>query len=236
MFFSVARETAMKKNIKMQTNDLCFFYGEKVVLCDLNSSFAANSLTAVVGPSGSGKSTFLSALNRLWEEIPGARVTGTVELNLKGKFVDIRDPCLAVQKLRSLVGMVFQTPNPLPMSIFKNIAFPLKLHGLADKQTLAGRVENALKTVWLWDEVKDRLSESALKLSGGQRQRLCMARALMLEPEVLLMDEPTSSLDPKATAVIEELLLRLKERCTLVVVSHCRNQVERIADSVVEFG
>ncbi len=159
---------------------------------------------------------------------------GHVEIFLKGSPIDIYGPAVPVPELRRMVGMVFQKPNPLPMSIYRNIAFPLKLAGIKDKEMVRERVETSLKHAFLWDEVKDRLTGDARGLSGGQQQRLCIARALIVEPEVLMMDEPTSSLDPRAVGIIEELIGTLKEQCTLLVVSHQGDQVSRIADLVLE--
>lgn len=170
------------------------------------------------------------ALNRLWEEIEGCKISGKVFMNLNGQNTNIYDPTLPVLELRRKVGMVFQQPNPLPMSISKNIAFPLHLSHINNKKVINNSVEAALRKVSLWDEVKDRLNDDGRLLSGGQQQRLCLARALVLNPEVLLLDEPTSSLDPEASAAIEELLLALKTKCTLVMVSHYQDQIQRIAD------
>ena len=186
-----------------------------------------------MGPSGIGKSTFLTTLNRLWENIPEAKMQGSVQIKCNGTFHDIYDRSFSGSGLRRLVGTVFQTPNPLPMSIYKNIAFPLKLAGESDKDLIADKVEKALERAYLWQEVKDRLGDDAMTLSGGQQQRLCIARSLVLEPEILLLDEPTSSLDSDAAAVIEKLLLSLKTTCTLIVVSHYLDQVSRIADRVL---
>ena len=224
----------MEPPVKIRINSLSFCYNGRKVLCDTSVSFSKNTITAIVGPSGTGKSTFLMTLNRLWEELPNCSLQGTVEIRFNGVFSNIYDKDYAVDKLRRQVGMVFQTPNPLPMSIFKNVAFPLQLAGERDKGMIHARVEEALLKVRLWDEVKDRLSENALSLSGGQQQRMCIARAMILQPEILLLDEPTSSLDHKATETIEQLLLQLKQSCTVLVVSHYLDQVKRIADRVVE--
>lgn len=219
----------MENQTKIEIDRLCFHYGRLQVLHNVTARFRENTITAIVGPSGQGKSTFLKTLNRLWEGTPDARLSGSIRIRFDGKFCDIYHPEFSVARLRRKVGLVFQQPNPLPMSIYKNVAFPLKLAGVNIKQA-AGRVEQALKDGFLWDEVKDRLSADARLLSGGQQQRLCIARALILEPEVLLLDEPTSSLDERAGMVIEDLLCNLKSRCTLLVVSHHRDQVKRIAD------
>ena len=226
----------MTDDTKIRVTDLRFSYRDRTILKDVTVSFAGNSITALTGPSGVGKSTFLMSLNRLWENVPGANMTGAVEIKLKGEFRDVYARAMAVTELRKMVAMVFQTPNPLPMSIRKNIAFPLKLAGETNREVVACKVEHALKMANLWDEVQDRLDDDARTLSGGQQQRLCIARALILEPEVLLLDEPTSSLDQASTAVIEELLVGLKERLTILVVSHYLEQVVRISDRVVRFA
>lgn len=224
----------MDNMIKIKITHLHFSYNDHYVLKDLTAEFQENSITAIVGPSGTGKSTLLMTLNRLWEGIPNAKMKGRIEIRFDGIFVNIYDRHYPLFKLRKQVGMVFQTPNPLPMSIYKNIAFPLKLAGYKKSDGIAESVEQALRDVYLWDDVKDRLSENALGLSGGQQQRLCMARALILQPDILLLDEPTSSLDAKAGEVIEELLQIIKSRCTILVVSHYLAQVKRIADNVME--
>jgi phosphate transport system ATP-binding protein len=224
------------ENIKIRVADLTFSYRGRRILNDVSVDFAANRITALTGPSGVGKSTFLTTLNRLWENIPDARMKGRVEIKLQGKFRDVYARDLSVTELRKQVAMVFQTPNPLPMSIRKNIAFPLKLAGEKNREVISSKVENTLKMANLWEEVKDRLNDDARNLSGGQQQRLCIARALVLEPEVLLLDEPTSSLDQASTTVIEELLTGLKDRLTILVVSHYLEQVIRISDRVVEFA
>ncbi|MDY6909616.1 MAG: phosphate ABC transporter ATP-binding protein [Thermodesulfobacteriota bacterium] len=220
--------------VKIRVEGLTFRYGARTVLRDVNAAFFEGALTAVVGPSGRGKSTFLLALNRLWEEVPGADARGRVWVRLDGGERLVSDPSFPITELRRRVAMVFQVPNPLPMSIFKNVAFPLKVMDRRDKRVVAELVEDALRRAFLWDEVKDRLHEDARGLSGGQQQRLCIARALAAQPDVLLLDEPTSSLDARAAGVIEDLLLTLKRRCTLVVVSHDLEQVQRLADRAYE--
>jgi len=219
----------MKPKIKIK--DLCFYYNGRTVLDNISIEIAENRITAVTGPSGQGKSTLLMSLNRLWESIEGARAEGKIEINFDGKFQNIHDPGYRVSELRRRVGMVFQVPNPLPMSISKNILFPLKLKGEDKNREAPFRVETALKRAFLWEEVKDRLNEDARGLSGGQQQRLCIARALILNPGVLLLDEPTSSLDDISSGMIEELLLEVKKDCTLLLVSHYLDQVKRIADT-----
>ncbi len=226
----------IKNTEKIRVNGLNFYYGKRHILKDLTVHFEKNSITALAGPSGAGKSTFLITLNRLWENIPGARMTGRVEINLRDTWQDIYRRDLSVTDLRRRVTMVFQTPNPLPMSILRNVMFPLKLAGNNDRETVYSMAKKALEMAYLWYEVKDRLNDDARTLSGGQQQRLCIARTLVLEPEILLMDEPTSSLDRTATAIIEELLLELKNSFTIIVVSHYLDQVRRVADRVVTFS
>ena len=218
-----------QSNIAIQVRNLCFDYLHRRVLDSINIDIPQNAISAIVGPSGQGKSSFLYALNRLWEEIPGARVTGQVHIRFDNHLVDIASPDCDLYDLRRHVGLVFQAPNPLPMSIWKNIAFPLRLAGIKNKGEIECRVEAALKQSFLWDEVRNRLQDDARHLSGGQQQRLCIARALILEPNILLLDEPTSSLDPRACETIERLLLELQTSRTLVVVSHYQDQVRRIA-------
>lgn len=220
-------------NIKIAIENLNVFYPKKQVLRDVNVLFPEKSITAIVGPSGCGKSTLLMIINRLLDSVPHARVEGKVRIRLnRGRWLDVRKLKEAeLPALRRRVCLVFQHPNVLPMSIFKNLAFPLRLLGLRESK-IKERVRKALHDVSLWDEVKDRLNSPASELSGGQQQRLCLARALVLEPEVLLLDEPTSFLDEAAAQKIESLLISLKNECTVVVVSHYLDQVKRLADHV----
>lgn len=220
----------MENKTKIKVRNLSFYYNSSVVLEDINIDINQNGITSITGPSGQGKSSFLTVLNRLWENIDGAKATGRVEINFGNGFDNIYRINQSLPRLRQKVGMVFQTPNPLPMSIYKNIAFPLKLIGEKNKQTISQKVKTALERAFLWEEVKNRLSDEASLLSGGQQQRLCIARALILEPQVLLLDEPTSSLDETSVTVIEKLLLELKSNCTIIMVSHYMDQVKRIAD------
>jgi phosphate transport system ATP-binding protein len=219
---------------KIQLANLSFYYGDRRILASVNAGFSEHAIKAIVGPSGQGKSTLLTVVNRIWEEIPGARVDGRVEIRFEDKWIDICTNGYPVNRLRRKVAMVFQEPNPLPMSIYKNAAFPLKLAGEKDRQAIEAKVHAALARAFLWDEVKDRLAADARTLSGGQQQRLCIARALVLEPEVLLLDEPTASLDAKAAGVIETMLAGLKSHCTILMVSHYLDQVQRVADCVME--
>jgi phosphate transport system ATP-binding protein len=208
------------------TRDFDLWYGAHHALKRVTLDVPVHSVTAIIGPSGCGKSTLLRSFNRMNDLIPGVRVRG--EVRVAG--LDAYAPATDVVELRRRVGMVFQRPNPFPKSIFDNVAFGLRLIGRRDRAELEARVEAALRQAALWDEARDRLSRSALALSGGQQQRLCIARALAVEPEVLLMDEPASALDPTATARIEELVLQLKERYTIVVVTHNMQQAARISD------
>lgn len=224
--------------VKVRTRDLNVHYGSVHALKDVSVEIEANSVTAVIGPSGCGKTTFLRVLNRL-VDLDGARVTGKVFLDGEDIFNGVD-----VTSLRRRVGMVFQQPNPFPMSIYDNVAFGPRIHGIRDKKRLDSIVEASLRKAALWSEVKDRLQESALRLSGGQQQRLCIARALAVQPEVILMDEPCSALDPVSTARIEALIKELKREYTLVVVTHNMHQAARISDhtafflngELVEFG
>jgi phosphate transport system ATP-binding protein len=217
---------APERTIKMETKDLQLFYGQKQALKGISTRLAANSITALIGPSGCGKSTFLRCLNRMNDLIENVRIEGEVTLegqNVYAKGVD-------VVELRQRVGMVFQKPNPFPMSIFDNIAYGPRLHGIKRKSELEEIVETGLKGAALWDEVKDDLKKSALALSGGQQQRLCIARTLATQPDVILMDEPCSALDPISTLKIEELMRELKERFTIVIVTHNMQQAARCSD------
>jgi len=228
--------TMTDSDIKIRLNEMGFFYGSKPIFTGLQAAFKACRITAIVGPSGQGKSTLLSVFNRLWEEIPGARLTGEVKIRLEDRWLDIHSEACPVSWLRRKVGMVFQEPNPLPMSIYKNVAFPLKLAGVKDSTIIEAKVYSALQQAFLWDEVKDRLNADARILSGGQQQRLCIARALILNPEILLLDEPTASLDTRACEVIENLLLALKTNCTILMVSHYVDQVRRVADCTIKLA
>jgi phosphate transport system ATP-binding protein len=223
----------MENPISIKIRNLYFYYNTNCILEDVHVDIYQNSITSITGPSGQGKSSFLMVLNRLWENIDGATATGTVELDFGNGFQDIYHKKYSVSALRRKVGMVFQTPNPLPMSIYNNIAFPLKLVGEKNKKSVARKVQTALERTFLWEEVKHRLSDDARLLSGGQQQRLCIARALISEPCVLLLDEPTSSLDEISVNVIEQLLLQLKNSCTIIMVSHYMDQVKRIADQTL---
>lgn len=220
--------------------DLCLWYGNHQALKNINIDIPEKSITALIGPSGCGKSTFLKTLNRMNDLIPGVKIEGQVRY----KEQDIFEPSMDVNELRREIGMVFQKPNPFPMSIYDNIAYGPRTHGVRNRAKLDEIVERSLRSTAIWDEVKDRLKKSALGLSGGQQQRLCIARALAVEPEVLLMDESTSALDPISTSKIEDLACELKDRYTVVMVTHNMQQAARISDNtaffllgeLVEFG
>ena len=224
----------------MTAKDLSLWYGDNKALKDINIAIPEKSITALIGPSGCGKSTFLKTLNRMNDLIPIVKINGEVCYNGHNIF----DKDVDVNELRRDVGMVFQKPNPFPMSIYDNIAYGPRTHGITSKVKLDEIVEQALRDAAIWDEVKDRLKKNALGLSGGQQQRLCIARALAVEPKVLLMDEPTSALDPISTSRIEELALQLKEKYTIIIVTHNMQQAVRISDNtaffllgeLVEFG
>ena len=217
---------------KMSTRDVSVFYGDKKAVDTVSIDIPREFVTAFIGPSGCGKSTFLRALNRMNDTIASARVEGTIELDGE----DIYRSKMDVVQLRARVGMVFQKPNPFPKSIFENVAYGARIHGLADgKAELAAIVEKSLRRAGLWDEVKDRLGESGTALSGGQQQRLCIARAIAVQPEVILMDEPCSALDPIATARIEELIDELRGRYAIVIVTHSMQQAARVSQRTAFF-
>ena len=215
----------------LSVENMCLWYGSHQALHDINIEIPEKSITALIGPSGCGKSTFLKTLNRMNDLIPDVKITGSV----KYKDMDIFDPGVDVSELRRQIGMVFQKPNPVPMSIYANIAYGPRTHGVRNKAKLDDIVERSLRGAAIWDEVKDRLKKNALGLSGGQQQRLCIARALAVEPDVLLMDEPTSALDPISTSKIEELAVELKEKYTIVIVTHNMQQAVRISDNTAFF-
>ncbi|NWG25188.1 MAG: phosphate ABC transporter ATP-binding protein [Pseudorhodoplanes sp.] len=217
---------------KVVARDVNVYYGEKHALKNVGIDIPERSVTAFIGPSGCGKSTFLRCINRMNDTIPVARVTGLIEIDGQ----DIYDKSLDVVQLRARVGMVFQKPNPFPKSIYENVAYGPRIHGLAaSKSELDGIVETSLKKAGLWDEVKDRLSDSGTGLSGGQQQRLCIARAIAVSPEVILMDEPCSALDPIATARIEELMDELRENFTMIIVTHSMQQAARVSQRTAFF-
>lgn len=224
----------------ISVKDMCLWYGDHKALNNVSIDIPEKSITAFIGPSGCGKSTFLKTLNRMNDLIPSVKITGDVLYD--GNDIFSKD--IDVNELRKEVGMVFQKPNPFPMSIYDNVAYGPRTHGIKNKVQLDEIVERALKDAALWDEVKDRLHKNALGLSGGQQQRLCIARALAVEPKVLLMDEPTSALDPISTSHIEDLVLELKKKYTIVMVTHNMQQALRVSDytaffllgELVEFG
>jgi phosphate transport system ATP-binding protein len=218
--------------LKIEAQGLSFYYGDKRALTDISIDIRANLVTAFIGPSGCGKSTFLRTLNRMNDIIPGTRVEGVVRIDGRNIYAPGED----VVALRRRVGMVFQKSNPFPKSIFENIAYGLRINSLAtSRRDLEERVERSLKAAAIWDEVKDRLHDSALALSGGQQQRLCIARALAIQPDILLMDEPASALDPIATLRIEELIYELKRDYTIVIVTHNMQQAARVSDQTAFF-
>lgn len=219
----------MKKVITVK--DMCLWYGSTQALKNINMDVPEKNITALIGPSGCGKSTFLKTLNRMNDLIPNVKITGDVHYADMNLF----DPKLDVNALRKEIGMVFQKPNPFPMSIYDNIAYGPRTHGIKSRVKLDGIVERSLRDAAIWDEVKDRLKKSALGLSGGQQQRLCIARALAVEPKVLLMDEPTSALDPISTSKIEELAIQLKEQYSIIMVTHNMQQAARVSDQTAFF-
>ena len=215
----------------MTVKDLCLWYGQTQALKNINIDIPQKSITALIGPSGCGKSTFLRLFNRMNDLIPGSRLEGKIEIDGK----DIYGKDINVDVLRKNVGMVFQRPNPFPKSIFENVAYGLRVNGIKDNAFIRQRVEETLKGAALWDEVKDKLKESAYALSGGQQQRLCIARAMAVSPSVLLMDEPASALDPISTAKVEELIHELKKDYTIVIVTHNMQQAARVSDKTAFF-
>ena len=224
----------------ISVKDMCLWYGEHQALKNVDIEIPENSITALIGPSGCGKSTFLKTLNRMNDLIPSVKITG----DIRYEGTDIFSKEVDVNQLRKEIGMVFQKPNPFPMSIYDNVAYGPRTHGITNRVDLDEIVERALRDAAIWDEVKDRLKKNALGMSGGQQQRLCIARALAVQPKILLMDEPTSALDPISTSRIEELVLELKEKYTIVMVTHNMQQAVRVSDytaffllgELVEFG
>lgn len=226
---TVANET--KNKVVYDTKELNLYYGETHALKNINLEINENEVTAIIGPSGCGKSTYIKTLNRMVELVPGVRTTGSI--TYKGK--NILDKSMKVEDLRTQVGMVFQKPNPFPKSIYENIAYGPRIHGIKNKKILDEIVETSLRGAYIWDELKDRLNENAYGLSGGQQQRLCIARALAIQPDVILMDEPTSALDPKSTLKIEELVQELKKDYSIIMVTHNMQQAARISDKTAFF-
>jgi phosphate transport system ATP-binding protein len=232
--------TIAPETVKLALKDLNFFYGGKQALFDVTVGFAANAVTALIGPSGCGKSTLLRTMNRMYSLYPGQKATGQILLDGE----DVLSPRADVAAVRARIGMVFQKPTPFPMSIFDNVAYGVRLYETLSKSDMAGRVEEALRRAALWDEVKDKLKESGLGLSGGQQQRLCVARGIAVKPEILLLDEPASALDPISTARLEETIADLKSEYTVVIVTHNMGQAARLSDhtgfmylgTLVEFG
>ncbi len=216
---------------KMSARGVSFYYGAKQALKNINIGFSPRRVTAIIGPSGCGKSTFIRLLNRMHELVPGTRLEG--EILLDG--LDITSPACDAAELRKRVGMVFQKPNPFPKSIYENVAYGLQVNGVKDRHFIEEKVVDSLKKAALWNEIKDRLKDSALGLSGGQQQRLCIARCLAVEPEVILFDEPCASLDPISTGKIEELILQLKKDYTIVIVTHNMQQAARVSDRTAFF-
>ncbi|TXL66465.1 phosphate ABC transporter ATP-binding protein [Cerasibacillus terrae] len=227
----VLRTAEQEKDVVFDTQNLNLWYGDTQALKDIDLSIREKEVTAIIGPSGCGKSTYLKTLNRMVELVPTVRTTGSIQY--KGK--SIFDRSLRVEELRTQVGMVFQKPNPFPKSIYENIAYGPKIHGIKNKMILDEIVEKSLRGAYIWDEVKDRLHDNAYGLSGGQQQRLCIARCLAIEPDVILMDEPTSALDPKSTLKVEELIRDLKDDYAIVIVTHNMQQAARISDRTAFF-
>ncbi|MBD3295976.1 MAG: phosphate ABC transporter ATP-binding protein [Candidatus Omnitrophica bacterium] len=219
------------EKVKIKAESFDFYYGDGQALKGINIEMYENKVTGIIGPSGCGKSTFLRSINRMNDVIPGARGEGRIIFDGKNIF----DADVDVVEIRRKIGMVFQKSNPFPKSIFDNVAYGMRINGIKNKEYIAGKVEESLKGAALWQEVKDRLTENAFSLSGGQQQRLCIARAIALEPEVLLMDEPASALDPTATLKIEELIQELKKHYTIAIVTHNMQQAARVSDYTAFF-
>lgn len=217
--------------LKLESKQVNFYYGSSQALKDINLEMESNTVTALIGPSGCGKSTYLRLFNRMNDLIDDTKLTGEVLID----GIDIYKKGINVDTLRKMTGMVFQKPNPFPKSIFENVAYGLRVNGITDKQFIEERVETTIKQVVLWDEVKDKLKKSAFELSGGQQQRLCIARALAIQPSVILMDEPTSALDPISTSKVEELIHELKSKYTIVIVTHNMQQAARVSDHTAFF-
>lgn len=228
---TLLRSAEAEKKVVYQTDNFNLWYDDTHALKNVNLSIRDKEVTAIIGPSGCGKSTYLKTLNRMVELVPKVKTTGKILYNGKSIF----DPSVKVEQLRTQVGMVFQKPNPFPKSIYENIAYGPKIHGIRNKMILDEIVETSLRNAYIWDEVKDRLHDSAYSLSGGQQQRLCIARCLAIEPEVILMDEPTSALDPKSTLKVEELIREVKENYAIVIVTHNMQQAARISDRTAFF-
>jgi phosphate transport system ATP-binding protein len=219
------------KDIKIQVKDLSLYYGEKKALNEISMQIPANKVTALIGPSGCGKSTFLRCINRMNDLIPSVKITG--EMLVEG--IDIYDKNVDVVNIRKKIGMVFQKSNPFPKSIYENVAYGPKINGIKDKTQLDEIVETSLRQAAIWEELKDRLEDSAMGLSGGQQQRLCIARTLAVSPDIILMDEPASALDPISTSKIEELVHQLKENYTIIIVTHNMQQAARTSDHTAFF-
>ncbi|MCX8034204.1 MAG: phosphate ABC transporter ATP-binding protein PstB [Thermodesulfovibrio sp.] len=218
----------MEGDVKLDIKELNFYYGEFKALKNINLKIPTKKITALIGPSGCGKTTLLRCFNRMHDLYPGSRYEGFIIFHPDG--INIANPHIDLLDLRRRVGMVFQRPNPFPKSIFENVAYGLRVNGVKNKKLIEERVEWALQSAALWDEVKDRLNDNAYSLSGGQQQRLCIARAIAIEPDIVLFDEPTSALDPISTSKIEELIMTLKERLTIIIVTHNMQQAARVSD------
>ncbi len=219
------------KELVYKTSELNLWYGDNHALKNIDLDISENEVTAIIGPSGCGKSTYIKTLNRMIELVPGVKTSGKIEYRGRNIF----DKSYGVEELRTRVGMVFQKPNPFPKSIYDNVAYGPKIHGIKEKKVLDQIVEESLKGAAIWDEVKDRLNENAFGLSGGQQQRLCIARCLAIEPDVILMDEPTSALDPISTLKVEELVQKLKKEFSIIIVTHNMQQAARISDKTAFF-